>query len=167
VVQYPQFSQIAQAAADGRAQLLAHVDGEIAGLKETYKTELAMLTETRRALIGSSGGNGGGGSGGTVTAMKPTNGERTASRKRTRPSATKYPTTAAKPTTGAPSADAVLEAVRAGIGDQSPALARALGSTSETILRRFKELEAKGLLVRKGERANTRWVIAEPAAAVG
>lgn len=132
---------IARLAADGRAQLLEHVDGEIAGLK----AELERLTETRRALTGRPLA---GQSTTTHPGAQPGNGDRHTTRTRTR-GATRTVTE-----------EAVLEAIRAGMGDQSPKLAAALRATPETILRRLKTLEGKGLLRREGERAGTRWVIA-------
>jgi hypothetical protein len=150
-----QFPAIAKAATFGRTQLVEHVDSEIAGLK----MELAILQETRRCLTGRNGGDAGGGGGGEM--KSPANGERATSR-RGASGGGKASGTGGKTSGGAPSEEAVLEAIRAGIGNQSPALAAKLGTTSETILRRLAALTAKGLLVKTGERSKTVWSIPEP-----
>ncbi len=134
------FPPIASRAADGRAQMLVHVDQEIAALKG----ELGILQETRRALSGRNGA--------TTPTTRVGNGHRTASR-RTR-QRSPMPTGPIRGVTEA----TVMTALRAGNHDQTPLLAKALKSTPETILRRLKTLEAKGQVRREGTRAQTRWI---------
>lgn len=123
---------IATLARDGREQLKRYVREQITELEG----EIKILKDTQRAIEGNH------------APARAGNGAKTTSRSRTRGQGS-------KPV----SEEMVLEAIRAGMGEQSPELAKALHASSETILRRLRSLEAKGMVRREGNRRDTRWVL--------
>lgn len=127
-----------------RSEWAETLRAEIKAFEVSSKATLAAMKEGLRAIEGNGQPSSRAGNGHTETT----------SRSRSRPSRAKPPATQ----TNAPTNDQVLGAIRDG-KTQSPEIAKALGSSPETVLRRLKSLEASGTVRRQGKRAQTKWLI--------